>query len=71
MSAIEGEALRLRRASEADAEFVAALVENDEVEPFLAASRPRGLDAVLDDIRASAERPDELGVFVVEVPDGD
>jgi RimJ/RimL family protein N-acetyltransferase len=71
VSAIEGEALRLRRASEADAEFVAALVENDEVEPFLAASRPRGLDAVLDDIRASAERPDELGVFVVEVPDGD
>jgi RimJ/RimL family protein N-acetyltransferase len=63
---LEGEGLRIRRATDEDAEFVAALVENEEVEPFLAASRPRGLDAVAAEIRASKEQPDESGVFVIE-----
>ena len=71
MNPLEGEGLRVRRATEEDAEFLSGLVSDEEVEPFLAASRPRGLDAVLEDIRASTDQPDEFGVFVIEAREGD
>jgi RimJ/RimL family protein N-acetyltransferase len=60
----------IRRATEDDLDFIVSLLNEDDVEPFLAASRPRDRDAVLEQIRASQETPDELGVFVIELPEG-
>jgi RimJ/RimL family protein N-acetyltransferase len=68
---VEGEGLRLRRATEDDVDFVVGLLNEQDVEPFLAASRPRDRDGVLEDVRASSDAPDEFGLFVIEVSDGD
>jgi RimJ/RimL family protein N-acetyltransferase len=58
--------VRLRRAEPGDADFVVALLAHDEVEPFLAARRPRDRDAVLAQIERSHREPASFGVFVVE-----
>jgi RimJ/RimL family protein N-acetyltransferase len=63
--------LRIRRATEDDLEFLVSLLNADDVEPFLAASRPRDREDVLEEIRRSQAEPDESGIFVIEVPDGD
>jgi RimJ/RimL family protein N-acetyltransferase len=68
MSDVEGDGLRLRRADEADADFIVALLNDDDVAPFLAASRPRDHESVLEEIRASQAAPHDSGVFVIEVP---
>jgi RimJ/RimL family protein N-acetyltransferase len=60
----------IRRATEDDLDFIVSLLNEDDVEPFLAASRPRDRAAVLEQIRVSQETPDELGVFVIELPEG-
>jgi RimJ/RimL family protein N-acetyltransferase len=66
---IEGDGLRLRRANEEDVEFIVGLLNDQEVEPFLAASRARDRESVLEEIRESERSPDERGMFVIEVPD--
>lgn len=71
MSIVEGDGLRLRRATDADVDFVVELLNDEDVEPFLAASRPRDRDGVLEDVRASTEEPGDFGLFLIEVPDGD
>lgn len=71
MTVVEGEGLRLRRATEDDVEFVVGLLNDEEIQPFLAASRPRDREGVEEDVRASTEEPGEFGLFVIEVPDGD
>ena len=63
--------MRIRRATEDDLDFIVSLLNADDVEPFLAASRPRDADGVLEEIRRSESSPEESGVFVIEVPDGD
>ena len=68
---VEGDGLRLRRATDADLDFVVALLNDEEVQPFLAASRPRDREGILEDIRASTEEPADSGLFVIEVPEGD
>jgi RimJ/RimL family protein N-acetyltransferase len=68
---VDGDGLRLRRASDADADFIVGLLTDDDVEPFLAASRPRDRESVLEEIRASQAEPRESGVFVIEIQDGD
>jgi RimJ/RimL family protein N-acetyltransferase len=71
LTLVEGDGLRLRRATEADVDFVVELLNNEDVEPFLAASRTRDRDRVQQDVRASTEEPGESGLFLIEVPDGD
>lgn len=71
MSVVEGDRLRLRRATDADVDFVVELLNDEDVEPFLAASRPRDRDGVLEDVRVSTEEPGDFGLFLIEVPDGD
>ncbi len=71
MTVVEGDGLRIRRATEDDVEFVVGLLNDQEVEPFMAASRPRDHEGMLEDVRASTEEPSESGLFVIEVPDGD
>jgi RimJ/RimL family protein N-acetyltransferase len=63
--------VKLRRATEEDLEFLVSLLNEEDVEPFLAASRPRDAEGVLEEIRRSETEPDESGVFVIEVPDHD
>jgi len=71
VSLVEGEGLRLRRASGDDLDFVLGLLNDEDVEPFLAASRARDGEGILEDIRVSTEEPADFGLFVIEVPDGD
>lgn len=68
MTAVEGDGLRLRRAADADADFIVGLLNADDVQPFLAASRARDRDSVLAEIQASQAEPGDSGVFVIEVP---
>jgi RimJ/RimL family protein N-acetyltransferase len=66
---LEAAKLRIRRAAEEDVDFLVELVNEDSVEPFLAASRARDPEGVLDEVQASAASPKESGVFVIEVAD--
>jgi RimJ/RimL family protein N-acetyltransferase len=68
---LEGDGLRLRRADVDDADFIVALLTDEGVEPFLAASRSRDRESVLDEIRASQAEPEDSGVFVIDVPGED
>ena len=62
--------MRIRRATEDDVDFIVSLLNAEDVEPFLAASRPRDRDTVLEEIHESQSKPDEKGIFVIEVPEG-
>lgn len=57
----------IRRAEPDDADFLVELFTHEDVEPFLAAVRPKDLDAVRAEIERSEAEPDAFGVFVVEV----
>jgi RimJ/RimL family protein N-acetyltransferase len=62
--------LSIRRATEDDLDFIVGLLNHDDIEPFLAASRRRDAGSVREEISASQETPDEVGVFIIEVPEG-
>ena len=57
----------IRRARPDDADFLVELFTHDEVEPFLAAVRPKDRAAVVEEIERSEAEPEASGVFVVEV----
>ncbi len=59
--------VRIRRAGEEDVDFLVSLLNEDSVEPFMAASRARDREGVLEAVQASEASPDESGVFVIEV----
>jgi RimJ/RimL family protein N-acetyltransferase len=63
--------VRLRRAEEGDVDFVVSLLNDEDVEPFLAASRARDRDSVLESIQRSQNEPEEGGIFLIEVPAGE
>ena len=67
MSAVEGEGLRLRRAEPGDVDFIVELTTHEDVEPYLAGSRPRDREGLLAEIERSQRKPEEFGRFVVEV----
>jgi RimJ/RimL family protein N-acetyltransferase len=60
-------AVRIRRAEPADVDFVVELVTHEDVEPFLAAVRPKDREGILEEIERSLAEPEELGRFIVEV----
>jgi RimJ/RimL family protein N-acetyltransferase len=68
---VDGDGFRLRRATGEDVDFVVGLLNDEDTEPFLAASRSRDREAVLREVEASTEEPGDSGLFVIEVPDGD
>jgi RimJ/RimL family protein N-acetyltransferase len=70
LTAVEGEGLRLRRADPDDVDFIVELTTHEEVEPYLAGSRPRDREGLLAEIERSQREPDEFGRFVVEVEQG-
>jgi len=57
----------IRRARSDDVDFLADLLTHDEVEPFLAAVRPRERDDLLAEIERSQSEPEAFGLFLVEV----
>ncbi len=59
--------VRIRRAAAGDVDFLLELVNHEDVEPFMAAVRPRDRHALLVEIERSEEAPQESGRFVIEV----
>jgi RimJ/RimL family protein N-acetyltransferase len=57
----------IRRARADDVDFLVELFTHEDVEPFLAAVRPKDPDSVRDEIARSDAEPDAFGVFLVEV----
>jgi RimJ/RimL family protein N-acetyltransferase len=57
----------IRRARPDDVDFLVELVTHEDVEPFLAAVRPKTPEDVLAEVERSHAEPDAFGVFVVEV----
>ena len=57
----------VRRAREDDVPFIAALVEHEDVAPFLAVVGSRSPEELLAEIRAGKADPDAGGRFLVEV----
>lgn len=57
----------IRRARPEDVEFLVELVTHEDVEPFLAAVRPKDADSISAEIERSETEPDAFGVFVIEV----
>jgi RimJ/RimL family protein N-acetyltransferase len=63
----ESGAVRLRRAEPADADFLVELGGHPDVDPYLAARRPRDRESLLAEIERSLAEPRAFGRIVVEV----
>ncbi len=59
----------IRRARAEDVDFLVSLTTHEDIDPFLAAGRDRSAEAMAADVARSEARPDEFGVFVIEVDD--
>lgn len=59
--------IAIRRARAEDADFLVDLVTHEDVEPFLAAVRPKSREAVLAEVERSEAEPDAFGLFLIEV----
>lgn len=57
----------IRPARPADVDFLVELLNDDDVEPFLAGSRARGRDELLAEIERMHDDPDAFGRMIVEV----
>jgi RimJ/RimL family protein N-acetyltransferase len=68
---IEAAQLRIRRAEQADVDFLVELFSHDDVEPFLAAVRVRDPDGIRAEIERSHNEPRDFGRFVIEARRGD
>ena len=66
---LAGDGFTLRRATEADVDFLVELASHEEVEPFMAAVSARGRVELLEEVRRSDDDPQHHGRFVVEVDD--
>jgi RimJ/RimL family protein N-acetyltransferase len=64
---IEADGVRVRRAEPEDVDFLVELLTHEEVEPFLAAIRPRDREGLLAEIERSQAEPQDFGRFVIEV----
>jgi RimJ/RimL family protein N-acetyltransferase len=63
----DAQAVSLRRAEPGDVGFLLELVTDEDVEPYLAAVRPRDREGLLEEIERSQSEPQEFGRFVIEV----
>ncbi|GIU93965.1 MAG: hypothetical protein KatS3mg012_0422 [Gaiellaceae bacterium] len=57
----------IRRARSDDVDFLVELVTHEDVEPFLAAVRPKDAASIAAEIERSEAEPEAFGVFVIEV----
>jgi RimJ/RimL family protein N-acetyltransferase len=65
--ALEGDGFRLRRATEADVDFMASLASHEDVEPFMAALGAREPSSLREGVQLSEREPEHHGRFVLEV----
>jgi RimJ/RimL family protein N-acetyltransferase len=63
---IQGAGLRLRRATQADVDFLASLAVSVDVAPFLAAASAQDPDAFLEEIERGERLPHDRGRYVIE-----
>ena len=56
----------IRRATPEDVPFLAELLTDDEVEPFLAAARSRSPEEIAAEVERSAAEPEAYGRMVIE-----
>jgi RimJ/RimL family protein N-acetyltransferase len=63
--------VRIRRAQPEDVDFLVALANHEEVDPYLAGGRARDRDALAAEVDRSLREPRDYGRFVIEVDDGD
>ena len=59
--------ISLRRAEPDDVDFLLELMAHEDVDPYLAAVRPRDREALLEEIERSQREPDEFGRFIIEL----
>ena len=57
----------IRRAEPGDVDFLLELMTDEDVEPYLAAIRPRDREGLLEEIERSQAEPQEFGRFVIEL----
>ncbi len=57
----------IRRAEPQDVDFLVELNEHPDVDPFLAVRRPRGRDALLEEVERSLRGPVAFGRMIVTV----
>ena len=57
----------IRRAEPGDVDFLLELMTDEDVEPYLAAVRPRDRAGLLEEIERSQTEPQEFGRFVIEL----
>ena len=58
--------VRIRRATPEDVDFLVELNEHPDVDPFLAARRPRDRAGLLEQVERSQQEPEAYGRMVVE-----
>jgi RimJ/RimL family protein N-acetyltransferase len=59
--------ITFRRATSDDVDWLCALYEDDEVEPFLGGGRARDRAAVADEVERSRREPERFGRLIVEL----
>jgi RimJ/RimL family protein N-acetyltransferase len=64
---VDGDGLRLRRASSDDVGFLLELVTHEDVEPFLAGRSARTREELLEELERQQAEPREFGRLVIEV----
>ena len=57
----------IRRAAHDDVDFLVELLNDDDVEPFMGAGRPRDRDGIADEVARSEREPQDFGRYVIEV----
>ena len=59
--------IELRRATPEDVDWLVALYNDEETEPFLSGRKPRTPESILDDVERSLREPERIGRMIVEV----
>jgi RimJ/RimL family protein N-acetyltransferase len=57
----------IRRAASDDVPFLVELLNHEEVDPYLAASRDADLESLTDEVARSEREPEAFGRFLIEV----
>jgi RimJ/RimL family protein N-acetyltransferase len=68
---IEGDGIRVRRATRDDLAFMLDVLTHDDVRPFLAAGATFDRDSLAGELERQDREPSAFGRFVIEVRDGD
>jgi RimJ/RimL family protein N-acetyltransferase len=68
---IEGDGVRVRRATRDDLDFMLEVVTHDDVQPYLAAGGAFHREALLAELEQQDREPSAFGRFVIEVREGD